>query len=64
MISPGDIFIFSKWQKMTENDKKVCLLCSMSQEPYNMIVIYDTYAENYYLPAFFSFFKKFDFPGH
>ena len=56
IISPG-VFLFFKnfdflgfrrgvrGQKMVQNDKKLCPLCSISQEPYihHMIVIYGTH---------------------
>ena len=82
MVSPCVLFHFFKtliiWvvrglngQKMVQNDKKLCLLHSISQEPY---VICDairhdchlcyTIIKWWHLQAFFSCFQNFDFSGY
>ena len=47
MISPCCIFIFRvvgvKGQKTVQNDRKFCPSCSISQNPYYIIVIYGTH---------------------
>ena len=72
IISPGIFFILSKcWffgilgggeakgQKMAQNDKKLCPLHSISQEPYIICLSFKVHICFF----FFSFFKNFDFLG-
>ena len=69
VISPGCFFHFFKilifWvvkgQEMVQNDKKLCLPCSISQEPY--IICFSFMVHMCKIWAIFSFFQNFDFLG-
>ena len=81
MISPGifffffEMFIFHavrrvKGQKMVQNDKKFCLSCPISQEPYITWLSFMVHMCKIISPAvffvflfFFSFFENFYFSG-
>ena len=51
-----------KGRKMAQNDKKLSLSHSISQEAYIM-AIFGTRVKWWHLQTFFSFFQNFDFPG-
>ena len=69
IISAGIFFIFSKFwfcrslvgwkgKKMTQNDKKLSLSHSISQEPYFLwLIIYNAHLHNDIFRRFFHFFK-------
>ena len=74
IISPGIFLIFSKFwfsrllrgvkeQKIVQDDKKFCLLCSISQEPYIIWSSFVVHKSNIIisLDLFFHFFQNFDF---
>ena len=75
IISPGVFFLFSKilifWvvreakgQKMVQNDKKLCLLRSISQEPYLMWLSFMVHMCKMIIPpGVFFIFSKFWFFG-
>ena len=78
MISPGVFFIFSKFwfsgllgggsvkgQKMFQNEKKFCLLCSISQESYIIWFSFMVFMFKMIIPpgVFFFFFSQFWFSG-
>ena len=64
MISPVAFFIFwnllfwavrgVKWQKIAQDDKKICLLQLISQEPY---IIWLSFIVHFFLGTFFIFSK-------
>ena len=75
MIPLGIFFIFSKFwlfgllkedvkeQKMVQNEKKLCLLHSISQESYIIWFSFMVLMYKWYLLEFFSFFSKFWLSG-
>ena len=75
IISPGFLKSFSKlWyfgllggakgQKIVQNDKKICLSCSIFQEPYIIWLSYMVHMCKVIIsPGVFSLFENFDFLG-
>ena len=68
MISPSIFFTFWKFwffwfvrrvkeQKMVQNDKKICLLCSIFQKPYVIRMLFMVNTCEIICPGFFYFFK-------
>ena len=58
------VFSGVKGQKMAQNDKKLCLLCFISQEPYIIWLWFMAHLCKMIISSrIFSFFQNFCFPG-